>query len=353
MLSRENGRRAETRRKRNYERNGKKVFFPPPPPSSPPPPPLFYFSRAQFFCSVTLCSFRKQKESRRWIKQENRGKEASIQKSEEQERERKRAREERAGRWQRGHGRQLKNPNKAFPASPLSLSLSLPFSVVFLPEFGAHHVRQEPVDVRKLLDLLGGRLPGPVPRPRLDPEQDRVALRRLGGARVVRGGALERRPELVRVQRRHPVVVVARHDQRGREVAGPPGGRGDVVQRRPLGHGPELLRVARVAKVRAPRVADREAVEAGHVVHPHGRQGRREQVRPLVGARRDERAAVGRALDRQAGRGGQVEPGDEVLGGGLEVVEHLLLLEGAGAGVAPGDTVLAAWPRGNGGGGFE
>ena len=44
-----------------------------------------------------------------------------------------------------------------------------------------------------------------------------------------------------------------------------------LVQRRPLGHGPELLRVARVAKVRAPRVADREAVEAGFDVAGNSR----------------------------------------------------------------------------------
>ena len=89
-------------------------------------------------------------------------------------------------------------------------------------------------------------------------------------------------------------------------------------------------------------MADREAVEAGHVLHPHGGQSSSEEIGPLVCGSCDERAAVGGSLDRESRGRSQVEFGDEVLGGGLKVVEYLLLLEGARAGVTPGDAVLAA-----------
>lgn len=181
-----------------------------------------------------------------------------------------------------------------------------------------------------------------MPRPRLHPEQNRVALRRLVWRRVFGDGVLQGSSVLVRVQRGHAVVVVARHDQQRRIVLRALGRDGDVVERGPLGDRLELFRVARVSEVGPPRVADRELVEADHVLDAHRGQTRRVEVGPLVYAGRDQRAAVGRALNREARRGSKVEF-DEVLGGGLEVVKDFLLLEGAGAGVAPGDTVLAAW----------
>ena len=75
-------------------------------------------------------------------------------------------------------------------------------------------------------------------------------------------------------------------------------------------------------------------------ITPTAGSARAEEVGPLGQARADEQAAVAAAADRQAGRA-RVAVGDEPLGGGDEVVEHVLLV-GLHPGLVPVLAVLAA-----------
>ena len=70
------------------------------------------------------------------------------------------------------------------------------------------------------------------------------------------------------------------------------------------------------------------------------RQNHAKEVRPLVGARGDQKPAVASSLRDELARGGPLLF-DEELGARLEVVEDVLLVAD-GAGVAPGGAVLAA-----------
>ena len=86
-------------------------------------------------------------------------------------------------------------------------------------------------------------------------------------------------------------------------------------------------------------------MEAQHVHDADRRQTGAVQFRPLRHRRPHQQAAITTALDRQL-----VTPGvallDEVLGGGDEVVEDVLLLQ-LGAGLVPFLTVLAAAAQGS------
>lgn len=87
-------------------------------------------------------------------------------------------------------------------------------------------------------------------------------------------------------------------------------------------------------------LTDRKLVEAEHVVDSDLGEHDAEEVGPLVCARGDEEAAVAASLDDQLGRRRPLLV-DQVLGAGLEVVEHVLLVA-HGPGVAPRRSVLAA-----------
>lgn len=72
---------------------------------------------------------------------------------------------------------------------------------------------------------------------------------------------------------------------------------------------------------------------------PDLHDGGAEQIGPLVDAGGHQQASVGAALDGDQ-RGARVLLLDQVLGGGLEVVENILLVEEA-ARVVPSLTVLS------------
>ncbi len=172
------------------------------------------------------------------------------------------------------------------------------------------------------------------------------------------------RDVLERVRRDHPVVVIGRRQQDGRELrraVGDP----DVVQRGVLQQVPEVVLLVRVAKVGTPRVSDGKLVKAQHIHHsktktkrgktcigilylvahfcniiieqllsfspkflPHGGNRRPEELRPLVDAGSHQESAVGAALDGQLLSAGVLLP-DEEFCRTVEVVETVLLLEPA------------------------
>ena len=89
-----------------------------------------------------------------------------------------------------------------------------------------------------------------------------------------------------------------------------------------------------------PQLGDEEPGEADHVEQRHGAQHGPAQVRPLGQGHADEQPAVRPAEDGQALAAGQ--PGvDEVVGGGVEVVEDVLLVA-ARSGDVPRLAVLVA-----------
>ena len=87
----------------------------------------------------------------------------------------------------------------------------------------------------------------------------------------------------------------------------------------------ELLGDVRVAVLGRPQLGDEETGEAHHVEQRHGAQHGTAQVRSLGQGDADEQPSVRAAEDRQALPARQ--PGvDEVVGGGVEVVEDVLLV---------------------------
>ena len=162
------------------------------------------------------------------------------------------------------------------------------------------------------LDLNGGGFSAAVACSGLDADHD---------GRVAGVGFLEGGDELERVGGHDPVVVVGRENQGGR-VGGPlfqvvEGGVG--VQER------EMVGVVRPAVVGGPGPADGELVIPEHVQDTDGRDGRGEEFGPLGHAGTDEEAAVAGPGDGELLARG-VALGDQVLGRGDEVVEHVLLL---------------------------
>ena len=135
-------------------------------------------------------------------------------------------------------------------------------------------------------------------------------------------GALQGGDEFETVAGHHAVVGVGRgHKRRRIACAGL-----DVVIRRIGKQRLELLGIVGDAKIFGPGPAFGEQLEAQHVHHAHGRQASAEQFRPLRHYRADEQPAVAAALDGQF-VGSGVFVADEPLGGGDEVVEHILLLQ--------------------------
>ena len=137
---------------------------------------------------------------------------------------------------------------------------------------------------------------------------------------------LHRGGELERVGRNDTVVVVrGSHQRRGVFHA-----LLYIVQRRVLVNIGKLLLVLRRTVLHGPAPADGELVVAEHVHHAHGRKAHGIEVRTLHLAGADQQSAVRAAVDGQLVRR-RVFSGDQVLGGGDEVVEDVLLvLEHAG-----------------------
>ena len=118
------------------------------------------------------------------------------------------------------------------------------------------------------------------------------------------------------------VVTIGRRDQR-RRIADPGF---DVVKRRVRQQVFDLVRFVAATELGHPSPADREFLVAQHVHHADGRQTCAEQFRTLRHDRADEQPAVAAAANSQPTRR-RVAPVDQMLGGGDEVVEHVLLFQ--------------------------
>src|SRR5207247_5588475 len=87
----------------------------------------------------------------------------------------------------------------------------------------------------------------------------------------------------------------------------------------------ELRRAVRRAELGDPGPADRELVEPQHVHDADRRQGRAEQLGALRDCRAYQQAPVRAAPDRELRRR-RITLRDEILRGGHEIVEYVLLL---------------------------
>ena len=159
-------------------------------------------------------------------------------------------------------------------------------------------------------------------------------LRTTGLRSTARRRGLQAGHHLAGVERIDSTVTLGRLDQR-RRVARPVD---DVVVGRVGVQPGELLGDVGIAVFGRPQAGDAELWKADHVEQRHSAPHRPAQVGALGERGADEQATVGAAMDGEALAARQAL-GDEVVGGRLEVVEHVLLV-GTVAGEVPLLTVL-------------